>query len=365
MFYKQFLTITDILNPEFVEKFDYWLATLPRNNQKNITASTVSSSLGVKYSLAEAILKFAEKQKILEKYYLVKCPDCNYNLEQITKEDLPNILMNPVFCDECEAEKKISLDDIYTAYKVILQPDATEEEIAKAIEKRLNRGEGAELNFSKADSLSNDKNTLYEAFYHPSESAYDKFKELRVRLDLNYGKNTTAQGAALENLTLEIFNQIKGVRGTNDVKTKTNQFDCTCLSGFNTIFPSVFAYMAPYFIIECKNEPNKAPNNTYCNKLLSIMNTNEAQLGILVGRKNATAPCFTIAREHYLKHSESRKQQIIITFSDDDLKLLIDDKVNLLEYLEYKILCVTANSPNATFEMFVNNEGADSESLIQ
>ena len=109
----------------------------------------------------------------------------------------------------------------------------------------------------------------------------------------------------------------------------------------------------------------QAPLNFCCNKLLNIMNTNEAQLGILVGRKNATAPCFTIAREHYLKHSESRKQQIIITFSDDDLKLLIDDKVNLLEYLEYKILCVTANSPNATFEMFVNNEGADSESLIQ
>ena len=27
MFYKQFLTITDLLNPEFVENFDYWLAT--------------------------------------------------------------------------------------------------------------------------------------------------------------------------------------------------------------------------------------------------------------------------------------------------------------------------------------------------
>ena len=122
MFYKQFSTIIDILNPEFVENFDYWLATLPRRNQKNITevvsifvssisssaltfikyaglsslkisslspliemnfstniprrnqknitASVVSARLEVKYSLAESILKFAEKQKILEKYYL-------------------------------------------------------------------------------------------------------------------------------------------------------------------------------------------------------------------------------------------------------------------------------------------------------
>jgi hypothetical protein len=352
MFYKQFSTIIDILNPEFVENFDYWLATLPRNNQKNITASYVSSRLGVKYSLAEAILKFAEKQKILEKYYLVKCPDCDYNLSTITKDELADILINPIFCDECEEDKHISLDDVYTAYKVILQPDATEEEIARAIEKRLNQGEGTEVNFSKADSLSNDKTTLYEAFYNPSESAYNKFKELREKLDWDYGKNTTAQGKALEVLMIEIFNQIKGVRGTNDVKTKTNQFDCTCLSGFNTVFLSVFSYMAPYFVIECKNEPKNAPNNTYCNKLLSIMDTNEAQLGIVVGRKDATGPCFTISREHYLKHSESRRQQIIITFSDDDLKYLIDDEVNLLEYLEYKIFQVTSNSPDSTYEMF-------------
>ena len=67
------------------------------------------------------------------------------------------------------------------------------------------------------------------------------------------------------------------------------------------------------------------------------MGTNESQLGIICGRKDATKTCFTIAREHYLKHMDSRKQCIIITFSDKDLKLLIDEEVNLLEYLEYKI----------------------------
>lgn len=153
-------------------------------------------------------------------------------------------------------------------------------------------------------------------------------------------------------LVLEIFNQIKGVRATNDVKTETNQFDCTCLCDFKTVFPSIFSYMAPYFIIECKNEAKKAPNNTYCNKLLGIMDTNEAQIGIVFGRKNATGPCFTISREHYIKNSDSRRQQIIITCSDDDLKYLIDRRVNLLEYMEYKILQVTANTLNATYEMF-------------
>lgn len=354
MFYKQFSIIIDVLNPEFVENFDYWLATLPSNNQKNITASVVSSRLGVKYSLAESILKFAEKQKILEKYYLIKCPDCDYNLETVTKDELADALINPIYCDECNEEKHISLDDVYTAYKVILQPEVSEDEIARAIEKRLNQGDGTNINFSKADSLANDKNTLYEAFYNPSESAYDKFKELRNKLDSDYGKNTTAKGKALEVLVLAIFNQIKGVRGTNDVKTETNQFDCTCLSGINTVYPSVFSYMSPYFIIECKNEKKK-PDNTYTNKLLSIMDTNEAQLGIVIGRKDATEPCFTISREHYLKHMDSRKQQIIITFSDDDLKNIIDQKINLLEYLEFKIFQITANNPYSTYEIFCEN----------
>lgn len=352
MFYKQFSTIIDILNPEFVENFDYWLATLPKNNQKNITASVVSSRLGVKYSLAEAILNFAEKQNILKKYYLIRCPDCDYSLGSITKDEIADVLLNPLYCDECEEDKHITLEDIYTAYKVIQQPDATEDEIARAIEKRLNLGESTQVNFVKADSLSNDKTTLYEAFYNPSESAYEKFAQLRSELDLDYGTNSTKKGRALEILVLEIFNQIKGVRGTNDVKTQTNQFDCTCLCGFNTHFLSVFSYLAPYFIIECKNEPEKAPNNTYCNKLLSIMDTNEAQIGIVFGRKNATSPCFTISREHYLKHLESRRQKIIITCSDEDLEYLIDKRVNLLEYMEYKLFQVTANAPGATYEMF-------------
>lgn len=354
MFYKQFSTIIDILNSDFVENFDYWLATLPRNNQKNITASAVSSRLGVKYSMAESILKFAEKQHILESYYLVKCPDCDYNLDTITKEKIADVLINPVFCDECEENKKITLDDIYTAYRVIQQADVSEEDVARAIEKRLNQSEGSDVNFLKADSLSNDPSILYESFYNPGELAYKRFKALKSKLDLDYGKNTTAKGKALETLVLEIFNQIKYVRGTNDVRTNTNQFDCTLICGINTTYLSVFNYLSPFFIIECKNEKEK-PNNTYINKLQSILDVNDAQFGIVFGRKNATEPCFAISREHYLLHKNSNKQKIIITCSDDDLEYIIDKKVNLLQYLEYKIMQITCNSPTATYEMFMKD----------
>lgn len=273
MFYKQFLKITDILNPEFVENFDYWLATLPGNNQKNITP-------------------------------------------------------------------------------LLLQPGITEDELIRAIEERLNQGECAAVNFSKADSLSNKKEDIYEIYYNPSESAYDRFNELKDKLDLDYGKNTTAKGKALEELILNIFNQIKYVRVTNDVKTKTNQFDCTLLCGINTGYPSVFNYLAPCFIIECKNEPDKKPNNTYTNKLESIMDTSDAQFGIVFGRKKATSTCFDISREHYLINKNASKQKIIVTCFDDDLKYIIDKKVNLLQYIEYKIFQVTSNSPTTTYEMF-------------
>jgi Zn finger protein HypA/HybF involved in hydrogenase expression len=356
MFYRQFSAITDILNPDFVEEFDYWLATLPQRSKKNITVSVVSARLGVSYSLAESILRYAEKQKILDKHYIIKCPDCNNILEKVSQDELAEALLDPVYCDECDQDKHITLDNVYTAYRVIQEPNVSEEEIAKAIEKRLNQGDSTTVNFTVADSLSHDINTLYEVFYNPDESAYQKFQELQEKLDLDYGKNTTAQGNALEKLIKEIFNQIKGVKCTNDVKTKTNQFDCTALCGIKPVTLSVFSSLAPYFIIECKNEPDKKPNNTYCNKLISIMESNAAQLGIVFGRKDAASTCFTIAREHYLTNKNSAQQRIIITCSDADLTYLIKDRVNLLQYLEYKIFQITANAPNVTYEMFLSKQ---------
>ena len=348
MFYKQFSEITKVLNPDFVESFDYWLATLPTRSQKNITVSIVSSRLGVQYTFADFILKFAE---VLKRQYEVHCPACDSSLGIYNKDDLAEILMERQYCHECDEYRAITPQDVYVTYKVVLKPNVSEAEIARAIEKRLNQGGGTQSNFSKADSLSNDPISLYEIFYNPSESAYSKFKDLRAKLDLDYGDDKTAKGKALEVLILEIFNHIKYVSGSNDIKTKTNQFDCTFLCGVDTVYPSVFNRLAPCFIIECKNEKKK-PDNTYMNKLESIMDTNAAQFGIVFGRKNATSPCFTISREHYLLKKNSPQQQIVVTCCDDDLDYIIDKKVNLLQYIEYKISQVTNNSPTSTFEMY-------------
>ena len=86
-----------------------------------------------------------------------------------------------------------------------------------------------------------------------------------------------------------------------------------------------------------------------------------SSVSVQAGDFKATSTCFTISREHYLTYKNSSAQKILITCSDTDLTYLIDKKVNLLKYLEYKIFQVTANSPSSTFEMFETMEKTSSD----
>ncbi|MEE1257999.1 MAG: hypothetical protein UHN47_16030 [Lachnospiraceae bacterium] len=356
MFYKQLVEITNVLNKDFVVDFDYWLGTLPSSKASNISASTVANLFDVSYSQSEAILKFCEKKEILRGYYLIKCPNCNFTINQVEKDEVADVLMSLHYCNSCEVEVEISPSDIFISYQLIKKPDLSETEIAKIINEKFEKCEIDNGNFSNADSLSSIDNSdkLYDFFYNPSESAYDEFKKRRNTIDMDYGNNTTAKGDSLEKLILSIFNQIRWVTGTTEINTSTNQFDCTMRCGISSFFPTIYEYLSPYFIIECKNEPEKKPNNTYCNKLLSILETNEAKLGIIFGRMDATSTCFTISREHYLASKNTNHKKVIVTFSDKDLDKLINDKVNLLKYLEFKIFQITSGSSSSTYEMFMS-----------
>lgn len=306
MFYKQFSDITNVLNPEFVENFDYWLTTLPSNNQKNITISAVSTRFQVSYSQAKTILKFAEKQEVLESYYLAKCPKCGFTVNVIKKEDLKEMLIEKQYCGNCEEIVPISLDDIYIAYKVIKKPDASEEDIAKAIEEKLNQSLGADVNFTKADSLADNLENLYKIFYNPSESAYQCFCKMKEKLDLDYKKNTTAKGNALEKLILEIFKCIKGVKGTTKIKTGTNQLDCTMLCNYETGFPQYSTIFRLILLLNVKMRKRSQTIHT-AEKLFGIIDRTDAKLGIIFGRKDADTYLFQIAMKTYLTRSLSSK----------------------------------------------------------
>ena len=72
MFYREFLKITNLFDEHFVDTFDFWLTTLPDREARTISVSTVASRLEVKYSVAESIMGFAEKEKITLKIFCIK-----------------------------------------------------------------------------------------------------------------------------------------------------------------------------------------------------------------------------------------------------------------------------------------------------
>ena len=63
-----------------------------------------------------------------------KCPNCGMAI-RIEKDQLFSILMHPIHCTKCKAT--IVLENIFVLYQVIRRPDVPEEEIQKAIERRL------------------------------------------------------------------------------------------------------------------------------------------------------------------------------------------------------------------------------------
>lgn len=75
MLYKKLEKAKNIVNAKTVEEFDFWLATIPMSVQNNITISLVAKRLNVKITEAKALLKYAEKERILESHYLVVCPN--------------------------------------------------------------------------------------------------------------------------------------------------------------------------------------------------------------------------------------------------------------------------------------------------
>ena len=124
MLYKQLEAVREIASVSSVEKFDFWLATLPKENQKMISVSLV----------ADQLLRFCKEHGILQTYFVAECKACGCR-ESIEKEVIATMLIRTSECRRCKAT--ITPKMIYVAYRVVKQPDATEEEIRGEIESRL------------------------------------------------------------------------------------------------------------------------------------------------------------------------------------------------------------------------------------
>ena len=303
-------------------------------------------------------MKFAEKEGILKKRYIVLCAneECEFFYGEFSADELRNIIGTKEYCHNCGKEFGISFENTRIVYERIKNPNVPECVIEDAIKKRGRKLNG-DTNFFLADTLAKNPKEIFELYYMPSESAYKELQELKAGLNGPF-KTKKEQGDALEKLALSLFKQIKAVSGTNKIHTNTNQFDCTMrFSQVSEVFPAIMNYMAPYFIIECKNEmqrdgTGKTPSNTYFHKLSDIISLNEAKLGIVLSRGKASAEDLDIAYQNYLICKNTNHPKIMLSFSDVDLEALIDNRKNLLEYLSFKMDVFTMNAKNATFEMF-------------
>lgn len=361
MFYKQFLKIIDILDESFVEEFDFWLATLPRRTAKTISVSAVASRFDVKYSVADMLMQFAEKEGILKKRYVVICSneECGFFYDDLDADELISKMGENVYCHNCSREFKVSYENTIIVFSKEKEPYIPEEVLEEEIMKRIMETEekGSSGNFSNADSLAKNINEIYSLYYSPDESAYIELKQLKNSLDGPF-KTTKEKGDALEALTLRLFKQIKNVSASNMVRTYTNQFDCTIqFSESSTSFPTIMKYITPYFLVECKNETTsegkgKTPSNTYFHKLSGIMDSNNAQIGIIISRGKPSKEDMIIAHDNFLLNKNSNCQKILLSFSDEDLDLLIDEKINLLKYMSYKMDMLTMNAKSIDYKKF-------------
>lgn len=345
MYYKIFSKTTHKFESDIINKFDLWLASLAEKGGRNITASRVASELNIDFSTASDLLVFSEQQEILNRVYIIRCPECDFIIERIPENVFfdpdTNILDKKHFCNSCGEYYNVDEEDVYIAYDIAKKPDKAVD-INETPLNEENKG-----NFTQADSLTNIEH-LYKIFFAPSESAYNELLSMMQRLDGPF-ENTTEQGHALDNLVMKLIGNIKNSLCSTDIETTTNQIDCSAIIGLSTLFPSVLKYLEPSFIIECKNE-SKKPKIGYFSKLADLVINSDSKIGILWTRKKATKSFFEKSYHTYL-----RSEAIIINMFDDDLYELLVKRTNLLDYLSFKIFQVTHNSFDSNFEMFHKN----------
>ena len=358
MFYQESLNIALYkTQPDIVKKIDFFLGNLTREKLDKITVSYVYDKIGTSYELIKYILEFYTKKKILKKQYEIHCPECGNPLERLEINEIYEKLPTKCECYCCNKVVELTLEDVFISYQRVKSPTSSKEEIKRTISEEI-----CELNndsennfFSDADSLVDNPSELYQIFYNPNESAYKEMKEMKDALDFDY-KTSKEKGDAYERLVLKIIGEIRCASVTEKVRTYTNQIDCTVQYNNKVCnYPSILDLFSPYFLVECKNE-KRTPSNTYFHKLSDIMSTNEAQVGIIFSREKPSEESLDIAYQQYLINRDKSKGRYLISISDDDLEMIIDKKVNFLEYIHFKYTTLTMHIKNAEFSDFKYRE---------
>lgn len=359
MFYPELLRVFseyEFIEYTLIDEIDTWLGLLTDNQKDKITVSRFSNKFGIDYNLSRSILKRMCSYNILQELYAIKCPECNHILKITDRYNLYDVMQEVNFCYACDEEIIISDEDIQIRYKLVLKPNKSDK-----MKKFINEISDEKETFNEVDTIKEmlKKETSNKVYYCPKNEEY---KELRVLFeeamnakskDESGKKCTGSKGDKLEIFVEGLMNLIKPISATRKAKTSTNQLDTFCVNHVIQIkrnskkiqfVNNALEQMGTSFICECKNE-EKTPKNDYFGKLVSILSMERAhfskeslpehKFGIIFSKKEAPSTYLNMAKKIYRSSNIT-----IIAIFFDELKEIVYDQKNLLDYIDYKIALI-------------------------
>ncbi|BDU83482.1 hypothetical protein [Clostridium perfringens] len=326
---------------EAIEKLDKYFAFLPNRTEKIVTISNIASMLELDYSMIRVLMGYIYELGILDKVYIINCPECGREILIASQKSLLEKVKELDYCIKCRHEIEIESSDVVVGYKVIKKPDIDSSDIVTETQRLF---EGEKIDYSDEDILKKlfeeNKENPHDFFYNPSNEDRELMKKLYDSLDEEFANNKT-KGDSLEGLIKLLFNSCAGMTASNEVRTTTNQIDCTVRNDY-FIPLSVYKELGSIIKAEGKNEPENRPGNSYYHKLYGILNTSkstqEQSIGILFSRLSIASTCFDLARQYFLKD-----KIIIINIDDNDLHRIVYDEENFLDVIQEKIQQVKNN----------------------
>ncbi len=325
------------INKELVEDFDLWLASIPSYIKDKITVSKVVNTFGIDITFVISLLEFCCNNHILEKRYVLKCPECEHLLHSFKESELYEGIIEASigsYCYNCQkTDFTFSENDITVFYSIISKPNTPLDERKRALEKKFPNDDKSIDSLKQL--LEQSPSILYNSFYNPSEEDYNELDGL-LQTAKGAKSNTTEKGKALQDLATKLFTLIKGVSIGNNIRSSgtMNEYDCIAWSKID-IKLTIFQDFGNLFIVECKNE-DTPPDNNYFHKLTSLMQTNGCKFGVVFSKLKPTKNCYDIARGKYLMYL-LKDGQIIINICLEEVEYVIKNKINFLTFIEKKI----------------------------
>ncbi len=324
MSYSHLSMLDSILEETTKNKVIQYFSQLTGGALDNITVSKLSKATSMDVKLTRSVLRSCVDSGFLKEKYAVRCPSCGMIIKKI--DSLTEVPTEIITCYACDEEVKISLEDVEVIYEVI------DKDFFDGGQRLMVKDSVAPEDTLK--SLLESAN-IHNFFYKPSADDYQKLSEMYDRITAPC-TTTKRKGDTLENFVSELFSLCENFEVTTRMRTDTNQIDCFVRNKMYAPY-GIFANIGGRFIIECKNE-QKPPEGSYMSKLHSIISVSNGQddgsfikLGIIVSKEPGPKTFKTLAHSYYLAH-----KVVIVSICLDELKDLLNEKINLLDFLDSK-----------------------------